>query len=101
MNNHPFSEKSKEMIHDMSNVKYFEMCDIFPNVQRNRYLKCWTIGIVYCSCGPCTIQARQDTLNAAFCSTPFGLAPIHVNSPGSRCGFLSFSSDKRDTEVTV
>ena len=30
---------------------------------------------------------RQDTLNGAFCSTPFGRAPVHVSSPGSRCGF--------------
>ena len=29
----PFSEKSKEMIHIIGNVEYFEMCEISPKIQ--------------------------------------------------------------------
>ena len=42
----PFSEKSKEMIHGMGNMEYFEICEITPNIQ------CSTIK-------PTSLQERQ------------------------------------------
>ena len=48
----PFSEKSKQMIHNLQNVECFELCEISPKSQCHYYLKCWTEGIVYCICVP-------------------------------------------------
>ena len=55
----PISEKTKEMIHDMGNVEYFETCGMSSKVQCNRCLKYWTIGIVYCTCGTCIIPTER------------------------------------------
>ena len=49
----PFSEQSKDMIHSMGNMKYFEMCEITPNIQCRNCMTCWPKGIVYCTCGTC------------------------------------------------
>ena len=49
----PFSEKSKNMIHDMANVEYFEWCETMSEVQCSYCLSYWTKGIVYCTCGTC------------------------------------------------
>ena len=55
----PISEKTKEMIHDMGNVEYFETCGMSSKVQCNRCLKYWTIGIVHCTCGTCIIPTER------------------------------------------
>ena len=47
----PFSEKSKKMIRDMSNVELFELCETIPKVQCSECLLCWNQGIVCCICG--------------------------------------------------
>ena len=47
----PFSEKSKKMIRDMSNVELLELCETIPNVQCPECLLYWNQGIVYCICG--------------------------------------------------
>ena len=47
----PFSEKSKKMIRDMSNVELFELCETIPKVQCSECLLYWHQGIVYCTCG--------------------------------------------------
>ena len=49
----PFSEKSKEMIHGIGNIEYFEICWINPNIQSTNCLTCWPKGIVCCTCGTC------------------------------------------------
>ena len=49
----PFSEKSKNMIHDMANVEYFELCETMSEVQCSYCLSYWTKGIVYCTCRTC------------------------------------------------
>ena len=41
-----FSENSKKMINDMSNVEYFELCDTDSQGQCSYCLSCWAEGIV-------------------------------------------------------
>ena len=47
----PFSEKSKDMIHCMENVEYFEMCEILPKIQCPQCLTYWTTRVLFCACG--------------------------------------------------
>ena len=47
----PFSEKSKQMIHNVGNVECFELCEISSNIQCSSCRKYWAEGIVYCTCG--------------------------------------------------
>ena len=49
--NNPFSEKSKKMIRDVSNVELFELCETIPKVQCSECLLYWNQGIVYCTGG--------------------------------------------------
>ena len=46
----PFSEKSKDMIHSLGNVEYFEMCEISAKIQCPFCLTYCTKGIVCCRC---------------------------------------------------
>ena len=43
----PLSEKSKNMIHSMRNVEYFEMCEISPKIQCPHCSTCWTGTCLY------------------------------------------------------
>ena len=52
----PFSEKSKNMIHSMWNVEYFEMCKISPNFQS---LYCLT----YCTKGKDRLHKKAGGTN--------------------------------------
>ena len=47
----PFSEKSKRMAKDMSNVELFELFETDPKMQCKECLLYWSQGIVYCTCG--------------------------------------------------
>ena len=49
----PFSEQSKEMIYNMGNMEYFEMCEITSKVQCPHCMTYWAKSIVYCTCGTC------------------------------------------------
>ena len=46
----PFSNNSKEMIHELGNVELFEFCDTTSKVQCSQCLLYWNQGIVYCTC---------------------------------------------------
>ena len=48
-----FSEEAKDMIHDLGNVAYSEMCEISPTIQCSLCLAYCARGIVYCRCGYC------------------------------------------------
>ena len=47
----PFSEESKELIHEVGNIELCELLDMEPKAQCKVCLSYWDIGIVYCSCG--------------------------------------------------
>ena len=47
----PFSQESKQMIHEVGNIELCELLDMEPKTQCNICLSYWDIGIVYCTCG--------------------------------------------------
>ena len=47
----PFSQESKEMIHEVGNVELCELLDMEPKAQCKVCLSYWDVGIVYCTCG--------------------------------------------------
>ena len=47
----PFSQESKEMIHEVGNIELCELLDVEPKAQCKVCLSYWDIGIVYCTCG--------------------------------------------------
>ena len=47
----PFSQESKQMIHEVGNIELCELLDTEPNTQCKVCLSHWDIGIVYCACG--------------------------------------------------
>ena len=47
----PFSQESKQMIHEVGNIELCELLDTEPKTQCKVCLPYWDIGIVYCTCG--------------------------------------------------
>ena len=47
----PFSQESKEMIHEVGNVELCELLNMEPKAQCKVCLSYWDVGIVYCTCG--------------------------------------------------
>ena len=47
----PFSQESKQMIHEVGNIELCELLDMEPKTQCKICLSYWDIGIVYCTCG--------------------------------------------------
>ena len=47
----PFSQESKEMIHEVGNIELCELLDMEPKEQCKVCLSYWDAGIVYCTCG--------------------------------------------------
>ena len=48
---YPFSQESKQMIHEVGNIELCELLDMEPKTQCKVCLSYWDIGIVYCTCG--------------------------------------------------
>ena len=46
----PFSQESKEMIHEVGNIELCELLDVEPKAQCKVCLSYWNVGIVYCTC---------------------------------------------------
>ena len=47
----PFSQESKQMIHEVGNIELFELLDMEPKTQCKVCLSYWDVGIIYCTCG--------------------------------------------------
>ena len=47
----PFSQESKQMIHEVGKIELCELLDMEPKTQCKVCLSYWDIGIVYCTCG--------------------------------------------------
>ena len=47
----PFSQESKEVIHEVGNIELCELLDTEPKAQCKVCLSYWDVGIVYCTCG--------------------------------------------------
>ena len=47
----PFSQESKEIIHEVGNIELCELLDVEPKAQCKICLSYWDVGTVYCTCG--------------------------------------------------
>ena len=47
----PFSQESKQMIHEVGNIELCELLDTEPKTQCKVCLSYWDVGIVHCTCG--------------------------------------------------
>ena len=47
----PFSQESKEMIHEVGNIELCKLLDMEPKAHCKVCLSYWDVGIVYCTCG--------------------------------------------------
>ena len=47
----PFSQESKQMIHEVGNIEVCELLETEPKTQCKVCLSYWDVGIVYCTCG--------------------------------------------------
>ena len=47
----PFSQESKQMIHEVGNIELCELLETEPKTQCKVCLSYWDIGIVHCTCG--------------------------------------------------
>ena len=47
----PFSQESKQMIHEVGNIELCELLDMEPKAQCKVCVPYWDVGIVYCTCG--------------------------------------------------
>ena len=54
----PFSNNSKAMIRELSNVELFELCETTPKVPCSHCLLCWNQGIVHCICGQFVVDSE-------------------------------------------
>ena len=55
----PFSNNSKEMIRELDNVEFFELCETIPEVQCSHCLLYWSQGIIYCTCGQFLVESES------------------------------------------
>ena len=108
----PFSENSKNLIHSMANVEFFEMCEISPGVQCLHRLTYWTTGKLYCTCGTCQyltektrkrIRDRFDTLSIphnVIKKGPLHVAP-HGNAERQRIYHAAHTAAKKANEKGI
>ena len=54
-----FSNNSKAMFRELSNVELFELCETTPKVQCSLCLLYWNQGIVYCTCGQFLVESES------------------------------------------
>ena len=47
----PFSQESKQMIHEVGNIELCQLLDTEPKTQCKICVSYWDIDIVYCTCG--------------------------------------------------
>ena len=57
---YPFSQESKQMIHEVGNIELCGLLDTEPKTQCKECLSCWDVGIVYRTCGHFTRKGREE-----------------------------------------
>ena len=56
----PFSQESKQVIHEVENIELCELLNMVPKTQCKVCLSYWDIGIVYCTCGHCLRKGTEE-----------------------------------------
>ena len=70
----PFSQESKEMIHEVGNIDLCELLDMEPKAQCKVCLSYWDVGIVLCTCGHFLRNGTEE--NKTFVQYTMGLFSI-------------------------
>ena len=65
----PFSQESKEMVHEVGNIELCELLDMEPKAQCKVCLSYWDVGIVYCTCGHVLRNGTEENKKSS--STPW------------------------------
>ena len=71
----PFSQESKQMIHEVGNIELCELLDTEPKTQCKVCLSYWDIGIVYCTCGHFFGEGRGKIRNSSSTRWTFFQSP--------------------------
>ena len=58
----PFSQESKQMIHEVGNIELCELLDTEPKTQCKVCLPYWDIGIVCCTCGHFLRKGTEENM---------------------------------------
>ena len=86
----PFSQESKEMIHEVGNIELCELLDMEPKAQCKVCLSYWDVGIVYCTCGHFLRNGTEENKKFVQYTMDLLLIPnyyIKKGRPhGHRCG---------------
>ena len=61
----PFSQESKQMIHEVGNIELCELLDTEPKTQCIVCLSYWDIGIVHCTCGHFLRKGTEENKNSS------------------------------------
>ena len=103
----PFSQESKEMIHEVGNVELCELLDMEPKAQCKVCPSYWDVGIVYCTCGHFLRNGTEE--NNKFVqytellykerATP--RAPLWEEARGSRVLHREFAQEEMQEEVLL
>ena len=59
----PFSQESKQMIHEVGNIELCELLDTEPKAQCKVCLSYWDVGIVFCTCGHFLRNGTEENKN--------------------------------------
>ena len=103
----PFSQESKQMIHEVGNIELCELLDMEPKTQCKVCLSYWDIGIVHCTCGHFLrkgtednkkfVQYTMDLLsipNLLFIERATPRAPLREEAKGQRILHRPFTQKK-------
>ena len=93
----PFSQESKQIIHEVGNIELCELLDMEPKTQCKVCLSYWDIGIVYCTCGHLFVQYTMDLLSIPNYYIKKGRHHGHRygKKPGDREDYIAHSIKKK------
>ena len=85
----PFSQESKQMIHEVENIELCELFETEPKAQCKVCLSYWDVGIVYCTCGHFLRNGTEE--NKILSSTPWisSRFPITISRKGDPTGTVT------------
>ena len=109
----PFSQESKEMIHEVGNIELCELLDVEPKAQCKVCLSYWDVGIVYCTCehflrngteeNKKFVQYTMDLLSILITTSRKGdpTGTVTGEARGSRVLHREFAQEEMQEEVLL
>ena len=78
----PFSQESKQMMHEIVNIELCELLDTEPKTQCKVCLSYWDVGIVYCTCGHFLRKGIEENKKFVQCTMDFFAVPNYYTKKG-------------------